>query len=159
MSKRTSVSSVFLCLSLFSFINASDKPMKIKFSTQAITTTQAPQPIGPYSQAMLTSPQQVLLVSGQIPLHPKTGEIITDIKDATTQVMEYIKAILHAAGMDISNVVKTTIYLLDLRNFAQVNEVYASYFTGTTNFPARETVEVAALPKGAPIEISVIAAK
>ena len=121
-----------------------------------INTNNAPAPIGPYNQAVETG--GLLFVSGQIPSNPATGEIVTSgIKDEAQQVMENIGAILTEAGLSFSNVVKTTIFLTDMGTFAQVNEVYGSYFT--SDFPARETVQVAALPKNVNVEISVIAAK
>ncbi len=121
-----------------------------------INTTNAPAPIGPYNQAVEAG--GLLFVSGQIPSNPATGEIVTSgIKDEAKQVMENIGAILTAAGLSFANVVKTTIFLTDMGTFAQVNEVYGGYFT--SDFPARETVQVAALPKNVNVEISVIAAK
>ncbi|MES2061426.1 MAG: RidA family protein [Bacteroidota bacterium] len=121
-----------------------------------INTNNAPAPIGPYSQAVAAN--GLLFVSGQIPSNPKTGEIITTgITDEATMVMENLKAILTEAGIGFDNIIKTTIFLTDMQTFAQVNEVYGSYFTA--NFPARETVQVSALPKGVNVEISVIALK
>jgi len=121
---------------------------------KVINTNYAPAPIGLYSQAVAAN--VFLFVSGQIPSNPVTGEIVSgDIKAEANQVMENIKAILTEAGLDFSNVVKTSIFLTDMRNFAQVNEVYGTFFTD--QFPARETVQVAALPKNVNVEISVIA--
>lgn len=121
---------------------------------KVINTTSAPSPIGPYSQAVAAN--GFLFVSGQIPSNPTTGEIVSaDIKAEAKQVMENIKAILTEAGLNFSNVVKTSIFLTDMGNFAQVNEVYGTYFTD--QFPARETVQVAALPKNVNVEISIIA--
>jgi 2-iminobutanoate/2-iminopropanoate deaminase len=121
-----------------------------------INTNNAPAPIGPYSQAVAAN--GLLFVSGQIPSDPKTGEIITTgITDEATMVMENLKAILTEAGTGFDQIIKTTIFLTDMQTFAQVNEVYGSYFTA--NFPARETVQVSALPKGVNVEISVIALK
>jgi 2-iminobutanoate/2-iminopropanoate deaminase len=121
-----------------------------------INTNNAPAPIGPYSQAVATG--NFLFVSGQIPMNPATGEIIsTDIKAETKQVMENIGAILAEAGIGFGNIVKTTIFLTDIQTFTQVNEVYGTYFT--EQFPARETVQVSALPKNVNVEISVIAIK
>jgi len=119
-----------------------------------INTPDAPAPIGPYSQAVIAG--NLLFVSGQIPMNPATGELVMDdIKTETKQVMENIKAILRVAGSDFSNIVKTSIFLTDMQNFAQVNEVYGTYFTA--DFPARETVQVVGLPKGVNVEISVTA--
>jgi len=121
-----------------------------------INTTNAPAPIGPYSQAVAAN--GLLYVSGQIPANPKTGEIVTTgITDEATMVMENLKAILTEAGIGFDSIIKTTIFLTDMQTFAQVNEVYGSYFTA--DFPARETVQVSALPKGVNVEISVIALK
>jgi len=121
-----------------------------------INTHNAPAPIGPYSQATVTG--NFVFVSGQIPLNPVTGELITTgITDEAVMVMENIKAILTEAGIGFENIVKTSIFLTDLGNFGQVNDVYGTYFT--SNFPARETVQVSALPKGVNVEISVIAVK
>ncbi len=119
-----------------------------------ITSPNAPAPIGPYSHSVLIG--NTLYTSGQVAKDAATGNMIqTDIKAETAKVMENLKAILTAAGMDFSHVVKTTIYCTDLGNFAAINEVYGSYFTG--NFPARETVQVVKLPLNANVEISVVA--
>jgi len=121
-----------------------------------INTTNAPAPIGPYSQSVAAN--GFLFVSGQIALNPATGELVTsDVEAEARQVMTNLQAILTEAGIDFSSVVKTTIFLKDMNDFARVNEVYGSYFT--SNFPARETVQVAALPKNVNVEISVIAIK
>lgn len=121
---------------------------------KTIHSTMAPEAVGPYSQAVLAN--GTLYVSGQIPLDPVTGNmIIGDIEEQTRRVMSNIKAILNAAEMDFSNVVKTSIFLSDMNNFGKVNGVYASYFSSTP--PARETIQAACLPKNAEIEISVIA--
>ena len=123
---------------------------------EVINTTKAPAPIGPYNQAIAAG--GLLFVSGQIAIDPASGELVLDdIKTETTLVMENIKAILTAAGIDFSHIVKTTIFLKDMQSFAQVNEVYGSYFTA--DFPARETVAVAGLPKNVNVEISVTALK
>jgi 2-iminobutanoate/2-iminopropanoate deaminase len=120
-----------------------------------INTKDAPAPIGPYNQAVQTG--NMLFISGQIALDPIDGTLYQgDIRTETEKVMNNLKAILTAAGMDFSNVIKTSIFLMDMGQFAQVNEVYATYFTD--NFPARETVQVSGLPKGVNVEISMIAA-
>lgn len=120
-----------------------------------ITTDKAPAPIGPYSQAVMVN--NMLYVSGQIAINPATGQLVLDnIIEETQQVMNNLKAILEAAGMDFSNVIKTTIFLKDMNQFASVNEVYGAFFK--SDFPARETVQVAALPKFVNVEISVVAA-
>ncbi len=121
-----------------------------------IRTENAPAPIGPYNQAVQFG--NMLFVSGQIALDPKDGSLfVGDIATETQKVMDNLKAILQEAGMDFSNVIKTTIFLMDMAQFATVNEVYARYFSD--NYPARETVQVAGLPRGVQVEISVIAAK
>lgn len=121
-----------------------------------ITTQNAPAPIGPYSQAVLIN--GTLYCSGQIALHPVTGELKqANIKEETTQVMENISALLKEANMDFSHVVKTSIFLSDMALFQEVNVVYSTYFT--SDFPARETVAVKGLPKNANVEISVVAVK
>jgi len=119
-----------------------------------VNSNNAPAPIGPYSQAV--SAGGFVFLSGQIALNPATGELVTgDIKTETKQVMDNIRAILKEAGLDFNNVIKTSIFLMDMQNFAQVNEVYGTYFTD--NFPARETVQVAGLPKGVNVEVTVTA--
>ena len=119
-----------------------------------INTNNAPAPIGPYNQAVAAG--DFIFLSGQIALNPATGALVLDdIKTETKQVMDNIKAILTEACVDFSHVIKTSIFLTDMGNFAQVNEVYGTYFTG--DFPARETVQVAGLPKGVNVEITVTA--
>lgn len=122
-----------------------------------IFTTNAPAPIGPYNQAVLVG--NTLYTSGQIALHPETGELVlTDIETETQQVMENMKAVLAAAEMDFSHVVKTTIFIMNMGDFARINAVYGRYFEEKTA-PARETVQVACLPKNVNVEISMIAIK
>jgi len=121
-----------------------------------INTNNAPAPIGPYSQAIQAG--NFVFVSGQVAINPTSGELILDdIKTETKQVMDNISAILVEAGVDFSHIVKTSIFLKDMQNFAQVNEVYGTYFND--NFPARETVQVAGLPKNVNVEITVTAYK
>jgi 2-iminobutanoate/2-iminopropanoate deaminase len=123
---------------------------------QIINTSGAPAPIGPYNQAMRVG--DFLFVSGQIPIDPATGELVqSGIQDETEKVMENLLAILKEGGMDFSNVVKSSIFLTDMKQFAQMNEVYGKYFA--ENAPARECVQVAALPRFVNVEISVIAAR
>jgi 2-iminobutanoate/2-iminopropanoate deaminase len=123
---------------------------------KVIRTDKAPAPIGPYNQAIQYG--DMLFVSGQIAIDPATGELVQgDIQLETRQVMENLKAILAEAGMDFSNVIKSTIFLMDMGQFALVNEVYGYYFSD--NPPARETVQVAGLPKGVNVEISVVAGR
>ena len=122
-----------------------------------ITTSKAPAPIGPYNQAILSG--NTLYTSGQIALHPKTGKLVLDsIEKETKQVMENMKAVLEAAEMTFENVIKTSIFISDMNNFGEINKVYGSYFNEETA-PARETVEVANLPKFVNVEISMIAVK
>jgi 2-iminobutanoate/2-iminopropanoate deaminase len=123
-------------------------------SKQIIQTTKVPAPIGPYSQAVIAN--GFLFASGQIAFDPATGDLVLDsIQAETKQVMENIKAILEEAKINFSHIVKTTIFLSDMQLFAQVNEVYGSYFTA--DFPARETVAVKTLPRNVNVEISVTA--
>jgi len=121
-----------------------------------INTLNAPSPIGPYSQAVLVG--NTLYTSGQIAINPTNNELVTStIKAETKMVMENLKAVLEAADMDFSHVVKCSIFISNMNDFAQINEVYGSYFT--SDFPARETVQVACLPKNLNVEISAIAIK
>ena len=123
---------------------------------EIITTAFAPAPIGPYNQAVLSG--NMLFISGQICIDSASGNLKNaDLQEETHQVMRNLKAILQQTGMNFSNVVKTTIFLTDMDRFAEVNEVYGSYFQA--NFPARETVQVSALPKFVNVEISMIAVK
>lgn len=120
-----------------------------------IKTDKAPAPIGPYNQAVTYG--GLLYISGQICIDPATGELNNkDLATETRQVMENLKAILSEAGTDFSSVIKTTIFLTDMHRFGEVNEIYGSYFTA--DFPARETVQVSALPKFVNVEISMIVA-
>lgn len=124
-------------------------------SKEIIYSEQAPEPIGPYSQAVKVN--QFLFVSGQVAINRVTGKLhIDDISSETTQVMQNLETVLKAAGLDFSKVVKCTIFLKNMGQFAAVNEVYGKYFGAQP--PARETVEVAALPRGVNVEISCIAA-
>lgn len=119
-----------------------------------INTPQAPAPIGPYNQAVLVN--NTLYISGQIPINPVTGELQNaTLQDETHQCMKNLQAILSEAGMDFGNVVKSTIYITDMNRFAEINEVYSQYFSEDP--PARETVQVAALPKFVNVEISMTA--
>lgn len=121
---------------------------------QIINTDNAPAPIGPYNQSVKVD--KMLFVSGQIALDPKTGELnMKDLATETHQVMKNLQAILTAAGSSFNQVVKSSIFLSDMGSFAEINEIYGSYFT--SDYPARETVEVAQLPKSVNVEISVIA--
>ena len=122
-----------------------------------IFTNNAPAPIGPYNQAVLVG--NTLYTSGQIAINPATGDLVLDsIEVETKQVMENMKAVLEAAAMTFSDVVKTSIFISDMNDFAKINAVYGSYFDEKTA-PARETVQVAALPKFVNVEISMIAIK
>jgi len=122
-----------------------------------ITTTKAPAPIGPYNQAILSG--NTLYTSGQIAINPETGALILDtIQAETTQVMNNMKEVLAAADMTFEHVVKASIFISDMNQFADINKVYGSYFNEETA-PARETVEVANLPKFVNVEISMIAVK
>lgn len=122
-----------------------------------IKTENAPAPIGPYNQAVFAG--NTLYVSGQIAIDPETGDLETEnLEKETIQVLENLKAILKEAGLGMENIVKTSIFISDMNNFGQINEVYARYFE-SENAPARETVEVANLPKFVNVEISAIAIK
>ena len=125
---------------------------------KAVSSPDAPRAIGPYSQAVLVDggTGRTLYSSGQIALDPATGELAQgDAAAQTERVMKNIEAVLGSAGMGFADVVKTTVYLTDLSDFAAVNQVYGRRFSGT--FPARSTVQVAALPRGARVEIDVVA--
>ena len=129
--------------------------------TTIVTSPDAPRAIGPYSQATVVSPAQggarLVFCSGQIPLDPRTGELVRGtIEEETRRVLENVAAVLRAAGAGFEHVVKTTIFLTDLSDFAKVNEVYGACFPAAP--PARSTVQVAALPRGARVEIECIAA-
>jgi len=122
---------------------------------EIVYTKNAPDPVGPYSQAILTN--NTLFISGQVALDPNNGEMInSSIEEETIQVMNNLKAILNEVGFDFSNVIKSTIYLSDMNNFSKVNEVYGSFFK-KDYFPSRVTVEVSRLPKDANVEIDMIA--
>ncbi len=119
-----------------------------------IKTDRAPQAIGPYSQAIAVG--GMLYASGQIPINPKSGNIESDdIESQTVRVLDNIKAILSSSELDFSDVVKTTVFLTDINDFSAVNNIYAKYFSAP--YPARSCVQVAALPKGAKIEIEIVA--
>ena len=123
---------------------------------KSISIQNAPAPVGPYSQAILHN--DMLYASGQIAINPKTNELIVhDLTKEVNQVMENIASLLNAAEMNWDDVIKCSIFLKDMNNFEIVNEIYASYFNAS--FPARETVEVARLPKDVNVEISFIASK
>lgn len=123
-------------------------------SKKIISTSNAPAAIGPYSQANFIN--GVLYISGQIPIDPISGNLVDGIEKETHQVMKNLKAILEEAGMSFSNVVKATIFLKSMDDFAAMNEIYASYLDANS-YPARETVQVACLPKNVSVEISMIA--
>ncbi len=125
-------------------------------ANQVVSTASAPKAIGPYSQAIVAG--DLIFTSGQIPLDPETQQLVTgDIRAQTERVMENLAAVLQAAGAGFENVVKATIFVADLADFATVNEVYGKRFPKSP--PARSTVQVAALPKGAKVEIELIARK
>jgi 2-iminobutanoate/2-iminopropanoate deaminase len=121
-----------------------------------ISTTEAPSAVGPYSQGIAAGP--FVFCSGQIPLEPETGALVQgDISTQVKRVLQNIAAVLRAHGLGMEHVVKTTVFLTDLDDFAEMNTVYAEYFL--SNPPARSTIQVAALPKGANVEIEAIASK
>lgn len=122
-----------------------------------LNTEQAPKAIGPYSQGIDTG--NLMFLSGQIPICPAEGKIVaTDIEGQTRQSLENVKAILESCGCTMDNVVKTTVFLKDIGDFAKMNEVYQGFFQ-EGNYPARSAIQVAALPQGALVEIEVIALK
>ena len=121
---------------------------------QIINTENAPAAIGPYSQAVVAG--DMVYASGQIPLDPKSGEIVQGgVSGQTTQVLENLKAVVEAAGSSLAKIVKVTIYITDMKQFAVVNEIYGTYFSAP--FPARACVQVSALPKGVEVEMDAIA--
>jgi 2-iminobutanoate/2-iminopropanoate deaminase len=129
---------------------------KTHIQRSRISTPQAPAAIGPYSQAVLVG--DTLYCSGQIPLDPETGRLVTDgIEAETERVLLNLGAVLRAAGFSYANVVRCTVYLADMADYAQVNEVYARYFSEAP--PAREAVQVAGLPRNARLEISCVAVR
>jgi 2-iminobutanoate/2-iminopropanoate deaminase len=120
-----------------------------------VSTTEAPAAVGPYSQAVRVGP--LLFTAGQIPLDPQSGQIVSqDVAEQTRRVLDNLTAVLKAEGMDFSNIVKTTVFMTNLGDFQTMNEVYAGYFKDEP--PARSTVQVSALPKGAQVEIELVAA-
>ncbi|MGI8494725.1 MAG: RidA family protein [Pyrinomonadaceae bacterium] len=121
---------------------------------EIISTDKAPGAIGPYSQAIKTG--NLVFVSGQIPIDPKTGEFVShDVAEQTEQVLKNLSAVLEAAGSSLNNVVKTTVFVADMNDFAVMNEIYAKYFSD--NKPARATVQAARLPRDAKVEIECVA--
>jgi 2-iminobutanoate/2-iminopropanoate deaminase len=128
----------------------------VSAAKQAIATATAPAAIGPYSQAVTVG--ELVFLSGQIPLDPERGKLVEgSIEDETRRVLQNLKAVLEAGGLTLDAVVKTTVYLTDLGDFPRVNQTYAEFFTEP--FPARATVQVAALPRGARVEIDAIAVR
>ena len=143
---------LILCTILVLNINLQSEESKI-MSKEIISTKNAPQAIGPYSQAVKTG--NLIFISGQIPLDPKTGDVVEgSIEDQANQVLENIKSICEAAGHGLEDIVKITIFLTDLGNFAAVNEVMKKYFSEP--YPARATIEVSGLPLGVNVEIEAI---
>lgn len=139
---------------IFNLFNFS--PLQFIFMKKIIKTDKAPAPVGPYNQAIIHN--DTLYASGQIALDPVSGALITETIEAeTTQVMSNVQAILEEAGLSFKDVVKVSVFVTDINNFARINAVYATYFDEATA-PARELVQVTALPKGGNVEISVIAA-
>ena len=142
----------FIALAYNTFNNKNKTDMK-----RIVNTSNAPKPIGPYNQAVISG--DLMFISGQVAFDPNTDELVLDdIQSETKQVMKNLKSILEEANLSFDNVVKTTIFLSDMNDFQQVNEVYGSYFSND-QAPARETVEVSRLPKDVNVEISMIASK
>lgn len=142
------ISAVLVTIGIFSF--AEKTP-----SREVILTDKAPKPIGPYSQAIKVG--NTLYVAGQVGLTPEGKMDTSSVENECKQALNNVKAIVEAAGMNMQQVVKATLYVKDLRNFSKINEVYGTYFP--QGAPARETVQIAALPKGANFEVSVVAVK
>ena len=143
---------LLIALAYNTFNNKNKTDMK-----RIINTSNAPKPIGPYNQAVISG--DLMFISGQVAFDPNTDELVLDdIQTETKQVMENLKSILEEANLSFNSVVKTTIFLSDMNDFQQVNEVYGSYFSNN-QAPARETVEVSRLPKDVNVEISMIAQK
>ena len=143
---------LLIALAYNTFNNKNKTDMK-----RIINTSNAPKPIGPYNQAVISG--DLMFISGQVAFDPNTDELVLDdIQSETKQVMENLKSILEEANLSFNNVVKTTIFLSDMNDFQQVNEVYGSYFSNN-QAPARETIEVSRLPKDVNVEISMIAQK
>lgn len=123
---------------------------------RTLHSDKAPKAIGPYSQAVEVELGKLVFLSGQTPIDPQTGELIQgDVKAQTERALENLRAVLAAGGLDFSHVVRCGVFLMDMKDFAEMNEVYGRYFSGTP--PARTTVQVAGLPKGARVEIDCIA--
>ena len=142
----------FIALAYNTFNNKNKTDMK-----RIVNTSNAPKPIGPYNQAVISG--DLMFISGQVAFDPNTDELVLDdIQSETKQVMKNLKSILEEANLSFDNVVKTTIFLSNMNDFQQVNEVYGSYFSND-QAPARETVEVSRLPKDVNVEISMIAYK
>ena len=159
MNMKKALNFFYVCLAFFlialaynTFNNKNKTDMK-----RIINTSNVPKPIGPYNQAVISG--DLMFISGQVAFDPNTDELVLDdIQSETKQVMENLKSILEEANLSFNNVVKTTIFLSDMNDFQQVNEVYGSYFSNN-QAPARETVEVSRLPKDVNVEISMIAQK
>lgn len=150
--KKKNLLLILAAIILLSFTKFQNNIMEKKI----IKTSNAPAPIGPYNQAVMNG--NMLFVSGQIAINPINNELMTsEIQTETKQVMENIRAILHESGMDFSNVMKSSIFITDMNNFSKINEIYEQYFP--QDAPARETVQVARLPKDVNVEISVVAMK
>jgi len=149
---NSKIISIFLCtISMTSILIFSQEPTEMQ--KEIISTENAPQAIGPYSQAVKAG--NLMFISGQIPLDPKTGDLVSEsIDEQAKQVLNNIKSICEAAGQSIDDIVKISIFLTDLENFAIVNEVMKEYFTEP--YPARATVEVSGLPLGVKVEIEAI---
>ena len=142
------------CILPFAFFIYSLTCLSLFLMNIAITSPDAPAAVGPYSQAIAAGPW--LFTAGQIPLDPQTGILVDgDITRQTEQVLKNLKAVLAARGLSFSNVVKATVFMVDLAQFAEMNAVYATYFSEP--YPARSTIQVSALPKGALVEIELVA--
>jgi len=155
--KRILMVGIFL-VSAFNYLGAETKETKNMAHITAIQVKNSPKALGPYSQAIkVTQAQEMLFISGQLPIVPKTGELVTEPTEATKQCMQNLAAILNEAGMDFSNVVETIILLKDIADFPVVNTAYASFLSEP--YPARATFQAGALPKDAVVEIKMTAVK
>lgn len=162
MKNGTTLTLSLLCTTLITphTLVSENRSMLAKQVLKAITAPEAPAAIGPYSHAIEIAPgSRLLQISGQVPFDPKTNTLVTDAAGATHQCMAHLKAILNTAGMDFTNVTKTTIFLTDMNDFKDVNTAYESYFKAGNPFPARVTVAVKELPRKARLEIAMDAAQ
>lgn len=151
--KILNIFTIVICLAAITWLSLPKADASDKSKKKAVETADVPKAIGPYSQAIVAG--DFVFLAGQIGIDPKTGNLVEGIEAQTEQVLKNIEAVLKASKSDFDNVVKTTIFLADINDFAKVNEIYAKYFKAP--FPARSTVQVAKLPRDARVEIEIIA--